>query len=55
MRFLAEYDNQKSGLYDVFSKNFSLYWGVLGILQFCYFVITVIKYMILSFVVLKNN
>jgi len=55
MRFLAEYDNQKGGTYQVFNNDFTVYWIVLGIMQIFYFIILVIKYTLLSVVVLGSN
>ena len=54
MRFLAEYDNQKNGSYSYFA-DFKTYWLVLGIMQIVYFVLLVIKYTLLSIVVLGSN
>lgn len=55
MRFLAEYDNQKNGKFDLFNKDFQLYWIVLGIFQIFYFITLVIKYTLLGIISLYNN
>jgi ABC-type multidrug transport system fused ATPase/permease subunit len=55
MRFLAEYDNQRNGTYLLFNKDMGLYWGILGLLQFCYFVIQTLKYFTLNICILLSN
>lgn len=55
MRFLAEYDNQKSGKYTLFNNDIDLYWAILGIMQFFYFFFLLIKYFLLSIVTLYSN
>ena len=54
MRFLAEYDNQKSQSYTFF-RDFQIYWLVLGIMQIFYFLFLCLKYALLSIVVLGSN
>ena len=54
MRFLADYDNQKTDN-DAFFRDFKIYWLVLGIMQILYFVFMCVKYLLLSIVVLGSN
>ncbi len=54
MRFLAEYDNQKTGTFTSLG-DFKTYWLVLGIMQTVYFILVSIKYTLLSVVVLGSN
>ena len=54
MRFLAEYDNQKTGTFTSLG-DFKTYWLVLGIMQIVYFILVSIKYTLLSVVVLGSN
>ena len=54
-RFLADFDNIKSGTSSTFGGNFGLYWGILGMLVLLLFIVMLLKYYLINIALLNAS